>query len=361
MLGVFIAHFGVGIQGRWRDAATALRSIGMFASPTFVLLSGTVAGYLLSPPARLSPRVKLIDRGLFLLTFGHLLILGAHYPRIQRASDVFGQEYITDTLGLALIVAGISLPRLSPKQRWSLAAGIYSVSWLVGAAWTPRWYASRVVKDMLFGSPDRGEGFQSFSIFPWFSVFLVGSILGERLAGPRSPQRHAKLARRLATLGAVSIAASLALKVAYYVIRPSELASTWTHASEVPTLWFELYSLTSPLNKYPPGPAYLLLYGGLAVELIAGCIAAEQRGKFTAFLVWAGMMGRASLVVFVVQFYIFYLILPALPQTSPWLLPAYAVAAAATLWVLAWAWPRYGGNQLLTVGLKRRLKSISGR
>jgi uncharacterized membrane protein len=78
MLFVCLAHFTnvyFFLNGK-EDIGIYLVLIGMVASPTFVTVSGLVAGFLAvtrqSSFTRL--RLKLIDRGFFLLLVGHLVL-----------------------------------------------------------------------------------------------------------------------------------------------------------------------------------------------------------------------------------------------------------------------------------------------
>src|SRR5437899_12729419 len=78
MLFVCLAHFTnsyffpIGQENIGRN----LVAIGMVASPTFVTVSGLVAGFLAVTRRNsfADLRRKLIDRGLFLLVVGHLLL-----------------------------------------------------------------------------------------------------------------------------------------------------------------------------------------------------------------------------------------------------------------------------------------------
>jgi uncharacterized membrane protein len=360
MLGVFVAHFGVGIEERWRSVAAVLRRIGMFASPTFVLLSGTVVGYLLATsPSRAAVRAKLMDRGAFLILFGHVIVLGAHVTRVHQARDLLRYQFMTDTIACALIVAAV-LPTLSVAWRGILAGVAYTFAWLVAWFWNPQSFVLEVVKDAVFGSLERGEFGQSFPLLPWFAVFLVGTVLGDELAAQRSVERRRSFVVKLLVSSALALAASGALKMAYRALRPNDW-HLWKQTTDMPPVWLALYSLTSPFNKYPPGPGYLLFFGGIGGALIAGCLTAEERGWLKKLSAWNAVIGRASLVVFVAQFYVFYVLVPALPQPSVWILVAYAVSSTAMLWLVANAWLLRRGNRLLTVGLTRRTKVTPAR
>jgi uncharacterized membrane protein len=85
MLFVCLSHFAfayfsadpTSVGGRTHEV---LNAIGMVASPTFVLISGFLLGFLYRiQSGEFGPvRRRMIDRGIFLLTIGHALILLAH-------------------------------------------------------------------------------------------------------------------------------------------------------------------------------------------------------------------------------------------------------------------------------------------
>ena len=85
MLFVLLSHFSSayfkGQPDRFWPAL--LYRIGMIASPTFTIVSGMLLGYLFSTTgSRFADiRTKLIDRSLFLLTVGHVLIAGAFWTQ----------------------------------------------------------------------------------------------------------------------------------------------------------------------------------------------------------------------------------------------------------------------------------------
>src|SRR4051812_31427354 len=81
MMFVLLSHFGYTYFADQREATPlAMRLVGMMASPTFAAINGLLIGFLYRSQGvnfgRI--RVKLADRGLFLLTVGHALIYWSH-------------------------------------------------------------------------------------------------------------------------------------------------------------------------------------------------------------------------------------------------------------------------------------------
>jgi len=361
MLGVCLSHFGIGIQHAWPDVASKLWLIGMYASPTFVGLSGTVFGFLVSSNTRGAgaARRKLLDRGLFLLLVAHFLILGAHLLRMPPPRDWFHFEFMTDTIGVSLIVATLFLPSVRLWRRAAMACALYAGAWAVVVLWSPSGDSARLIKDALFGSLNGTEIMaQTFPFIMWGALFLLGTILGELLARARQVEARIALFRRVLWLGGASIAIGFALKLGYYALRPAGAATAWRSVADIPPGWSLIYELTTPFDKYPPGPGYLLVYGGIGAVLVAGCFLAEDNPLLRPLFRFIAVMGRASLVVFVVQFYLFYLLVPALPLSNPLVLPLYWLALTMVLWCVAWGWLRWAGNHLITVGLSRRYPQL---
>src|SRR5262245_65843957 len=79
MLFVFLSHFGLIYFTDTNATLLALsQDIGRVATPTFMIISGVMAGYLFESRQDFSGmRTKLRDRGLFYLVAGHLAITAA--------------------------------------------------------------------------------------------------------------------------------------------------------------------------------------------------------------------------------------------------------------------------------------------
>jgi uncharacterized membrane protein YeiB len=102
-----------------------------------------------------------------------------------------------------------------------------------------------------------------------------------------------------------------------------------------------LSALTSPKQKFPPGPAYLLLYGGLAMAGLGGLLRAGAAGRLGWLLRPASLVGRHSLTAYLLQFYVYYLgvYYARLPYSALW--PLLFGGTVAVLWGLLWLWDAY--------------------
>jgi hypothetical protein len=76
--------------------------------------------------------MKLIDRSLFLLTIGHLLIAGALWKNSELISFMR-----TDCIAVSVIIGALIVQRTSALTRLMLGVLIYVLSWVAISVWTP--------------------------------------------------------------------------------------------------------------------------------------------------------------------------------------------------------------------------------
>lgn len=365
MFAVCVSHFGIGIGHKEPALAANLWLLGMIASPTFIFLSGAILGYLTrlnrDDPGPL--RIQLADRGLFLLTITHLVIDGAHYPRFHSWSDAEHALFMTDTIGASLLLGLAVLPRTTARVRLQLSGALYLAGWALVLLWHPEQRAAQLFKEVFFGSTNQyTDVAQNFPLIPWFSVYLAATVLGERVAEASDGGGLERIGWRLLSTGPRWIVAALAVKGVYLICRPT----MWSSYEAMPPVWRDLYDLTTPFDKYPPGPTYLLAYGGLALVLVGVVIVLSERRLVSRLIEAAAVVGRASLFIFVLQFYLYYLLVPVLPVPHRWLMIPYFVASIGVLWCAAWGWNSIRGNRFFTLGLtaavsrRRRVPAPAG-
>jgi len=360
MLGVLISHFGLVIERDQLAIANRLYLVGKFASPTFMLVSGVMLGFLLSHPGTDARRLKLhlLDRALFLLLVGHPLIAIALYHRGLPFSGQWVHSFMTDTIALSIMLGVYLVPRLSRGQRLGAALAMYALSWALVIFWLPHGIGMRVIKEFLVGTIEPNELYAQsiFSIVPWGAVYFVGTVIGEALPDLNEGGRR-ESGRAFLIGGGVAVATGLAAKTAYLLARPV----AWHALADMPRPWYVLYNLTNLFDKYPPGPAYLLFYGGLGAMLIGCCMLAVEWNLFPLARNAAATVGRASLIVFVLSYYVLYRGVTRFPLKHTAILPVLFIASAALLWAVAWAWNRWAGNRFLTVGLRKAVTDRRAR
>ena len=348
MLFVCLAHFanayffvsGADAMGMY------LVVIGMIASPTFVTVSGLVAGFLAVTRSSSFPQLrhKLIDRGLFLLIVGHTVLAFSGALAGRGFAHAYTVGYITDVVGFAVVVGPWLVTLLKPKARLLLAAGIFATSWLAVFFWEPSGSLAVAVKQYLIGishleDSTRGD----FPVLPWFAVYLAGTVIGERLGEFYRAKREQAGHLMLAKLGAVALTLGVAAKVALHAIRVASPTLEHVH----PLLMFSV----SSYQKFPPGPVYLVLFGGAGLLMVAGILEAGRRGIQPFLLNQLRQVGLASLFVYILQFYVYVVLVRSLrfPYSPFWpflfLLSIIFLAKAAALWNAR------DGNRFLTVGV----------
>jgi len=343
---VCLSHFGTGYfagighseRQIWTDR------IAMLASPAFMLISGSMLGMLASERSRKqfeAVRDRFFDRGLFLLIVAHALIVIAHLPLHAGRYAWIRWGFITDTIAVCLLVGPALIERLPSRMRLALAGAMYTGSWWTVLAWHPSGLVARFLKDTVVGPMGDSTRLSNFPILPWLALYIAGTVLGEEMVARR--RRFESPAAVVASLGAAALLVAVAWTVAIGAGNPDGLRP-------MSDVYSRVADLGSPFQKVPPGPLYLLGYGGLAMLLTAAIMRAEERRAAMPALRGAALVGRASLFVFVVQYYVNFALVPVLhlPDTPWW--PLFFVVSLAALYIATTVWMSFGLNRLITVG-----------
>ena len=187
MLFACLQHFGEVKFGQpeAEQLLTAVRHVGMIAAPTFLLISGMMLGLLYQTHSTSfdNIRLKLIDRALFLVIVGHLLTIVAHIPFAGGLQAALRWGFVTDTIGFCIVAGCLLITHLRLRMRAIAAVLIYAVSLVAIFAWEPHGWFAEFAKETLFGrfmAPVRVYA-DNFPLLPWFSLYLVGTCLGEQL------------------------------------------------------------------------------------------------------------------------------------------------------------------------------------
>lgn len=348
MFFVCLSHFaqvylsGAGAQGAAR--LPYLLGVGMIASPTFVVVSGSMLGLLsvVQGERFAALRTKLVDRALFLLTVAHVLIAASRLSYQVHPVDALRMTFMTDTLAVSVLAGVWLIGRTSRRVRVLLGVASFVSAWALLYWWAPTSTGVSLAKDVLTGGmPDRVLMY-SVPLLPWFGVYIAATAFGE-LLGDCYVARHAHLVERyMGALGVSAVTAAIVLDKA---------GGAWARTlapSQARTFWM---AVVSPWSKLPPSPTYLLFFGGTGMLLIAAVTAIAYRGHAHAFVREAAIVGRSSLAVFVIQFYVFFTLLGALhlPYT-PWWPVFFAVGLALNVAFAHW-WDGHDLNRYLTMRL----------
>jgi uncharacterized membrane protein len=280
-----------------------LRIYGSFAAPTFVFLAGLMTS-LGSGPA---PLPHLFKRSLWLLA------LAAGIDLLCWGIDPFETFDVLYLLGLALPLTGlcrrlnvwthlllaVTLLAMTPWLRHELGYGPLLPDHLA-YPW-PLWRRWLV------------DGW--FPIFPWLGVALLGGAAGRfDLLGERTRRLLLPAGALLVVVGGAG-----------WVVAPPTLVTRAGYS--------ELF--------YPPSPQYLAIALGAMLLMLAAFDRLERRFQLT----WLAVLGRASLVLYVVHVALIAFVLDELfeGQTLPAFSGLYGAMALGS-WGLAWLWQRYGGR-----------------
>ena len=183
MLLVCFSHFGItyfATSGAL-SYANVSRLMGLPASAIFILLSGVTIGFLRQRSGErfIKQRLKCVDRGLFLLLPGHLIILAAHYWVGLRIGPGTHWVFITDAIGVCLIVGPYLISETSGGVRACIGVALITLSWWLYLNWYPVGGTAQVIKAILTGAWSAGV---VFPIMPWLGAFLIATPIGEQFA-----------------------------------------------------------------------------------------------------------------------------------------------------------------------------------
>jgi hypothetical protein len=330
----------------------------MIASPTFVAVSGLVAGFLAvtNPVSFPHVRRKLVDRGVFLLLVGHVLLAITDLPDGFGFPHAYRIGFITDAIAVAVMIGPWLVVTLSRKHRLLLALTLFALSWCATIWWNPSGQAAILVKHYLIGIADpdaHGLPFPVYPVIPWFCVYLAATTLGQTVGVYYLRGDKANANKFLAWVGCTSLICALLVRMLSLLIRKQVPAFPQVHSN--------LMLFLSAYQKFPPGPVYLSFFGGAGMLLVCGVLELERRGSMTLAVEQMREMGQASLFVYVGQFYLFAVLLRELhvPYTPFW--PLLFLLSLAVLARGAAVWNAHDGNRFLTVGLTYLLERKANR
>jgi hypothetical protein len=331
---------------------TAFITITRIATPTFLLLSGFVIGYLLRT-SRGKVRLSLVDRALFLLLVAHWALGMHHIPEAGFAAWLLERVSIVDAIAVAML-CGVLLWQRRPIVLAGLGAGLCVVSWALATTLSPQSEATQIAAALLFERQFTDHRMLDIALVPYVGVFLIGMSVSGHLHDDLGARRDGAIARKLIAMGAAALALVVLGIVAWKIgerLWPSEL---W--ASDSAALWRDTLD---PRVKRPPSPAYLLFYGGAGLLLLAAFFIRWPVWLFGTITQPLRLIGQASLAAFIAQDWLVYIV-PAMlgfadvTSVPFWL--AYLAFCGYALYRLARFWRQRNGNRYFTIGLKNRAK-----
>jgi hypothetical protein len=364
MFFVGISHVSVYLLSSAPQVAWLLRAIGFFATPNFLLMSGLACGYQLAKGGTAATALRIVDRGLFVLIVGHILVASSLEYSVH-AGTALEHIVITDIIGALLCMAPL-LRQAEPRRLLAAGAGVFIASTAIAQTWRPTTVAGAAVAGPLLGInvrllPDNGW---ISATLPLAGLFLIGVGVGKLINSLQREGRTAAAWKALLAYGAASIACGVALNVVRHLIKVPLLEHFGS------TMWVDgLLAMLDVRHKVPPNPAYALFYGGIGISLV-GCLGLlwGRASGLVRFLepaiAFPATIGRASFVSYVsVQWLVDFsprALGFALLLATPAIALAYLVAITLLIFVIARTWDRHKGNRWLTVGLKALLPVRSG-
>ena len=355
MLFACLAHFSTAYFVHY-EAGGAVPlgvEIGKIAAPIFVALSGMLFGLMSQIQAGDFEKTRnhFIDKALFMLVIAHPLMALMNTAEKSYLS-AFGHAYVTDTIAVCVIMGSILVPTMTLRTRFVVSFVVYVVSTAVWVNWEPESPLLLVLRDFVFGSKEPIFFFAAtFPFMPWFSLYLLGTGVGEVLARSSSRGQNGRTLRVLIGCSVTALASAVLMRVIYKML----LASTVIVDDDL--LYYNLFA--SPYHNIPPGPHYLLLFIGLGLGLLSIVYALSKMARAEPYLALLSTIGRNSLVVFVVQegmyFYVLYLLArsTSLAVVNVW--PVYFLASLAVVAAVALVADRLRVSRYQTLGYPRFL------
>lgn len=187
------------------------------------------------------------------------------------------------------------------------------------------------------------------AFLPYLGVFLLGMGLSSYCREELQNRETDRLARRFGIMGLIAIGIVLGGIVAWHFGKTA-LPEGWRDPHMVSLLRATLHLG----SKAPPSPAYLLFYAGAGL-LIATLFFHGRPRWVAAFGGKAAMIGKASLLCFIAQDWLLFLVpqllgFDHLTSVPFWL--GYFALVVVILFYLSTQWARVDGNRFFTIGLK---------
>lgn len=333
----------------------ALTNITRLATPTFLLLSGFVAAYVLSSGKR-DNRIALIDRGLFVLFAGHILLSWADLPEVGFREWMFARITVTDAIAVCLVCAALST-RAPARALAAAGATLALASWPIAMLWVPESAGARYAAITLFNAHSQNSALADAALVPYLGLFLIGMSLSRWCSQELAGRNYAAAARKLLIVASLAVASVLIAIALWKMLEPSLFGGGEAKLNF-------LQQTLDPRRKLPPSPAYLMFYGGGGLIIAAICLIGRPAVLVQPIVRWASTIGRASLMCFVVQDWLL-VVTPAMLGLNDvhsiafW--GAYLAAVLVVLHAAATRWDRARANRFLTVGLKQSYAARHGQ
>lgn len=347
MLLACLAHFAWWMEAAYPSLALKLATIGLVATPAFMVLSGSMIG-LKAGRARLvgtKMRLDLIDRGIFLIIVAHVLIAVAEVHRGGTILQRLEQFNSVDEIGVGCILFGVfnGLALKPMRVLLTLVFSLTCLGWALALAWHPLMPTAMVVEELLVGQLTNNPIVDyACPMAPYLALFVAGVVLGRFVAQREQQGRLDSIATPLCKLGATMVAAALAAQLSY----KWAAMQGWVSADSA---W---HASVGILRKIPPSPGYLVFFTGVALMMFGLLTHLRRATRARWLLEWLATIGQVSLFVFVLQYFVFWTLPDLLGLKPASYFPLLFAGQIALLWFMARWWGRIGGNRWIRIGLR---------
>ncbi len=301
MLCVFVSHLGwvYYLRGGEHSVSEMLIHVGMLASPVFIMISGCLSGWLLSPNNDhfAAIRVKYVDRGLFLLTACHILLYFAHIVIAGSLIQALRVGFITDAIGISMIIGATLTCTMS--HRWKMYLGIlmYTVSWLANILWWPESIYWRIVDDTLFGTLNKSIYIDNFPVIPWIGIYIASQGIGQMMREYATDADPSRLIRYVAKVAISMFAFLLLIKTTAETLVMLDVIEASSPA----------YHITADhYQKLPPSISYYLYHAAFGMTILWLILLLHKKNILKGLIEYLAMLGRTSLMLFAVQYYLYF-------------------------------------------------------
>src|SRR5581483_4883760 len=217
---------------------------------------------------------------------------------------------------------------------------MYLGAWGLSVFWMPAELWVRVGKDFLLGSIDPVGILYGYPIAPWLAIYLLGSAVGDYAGRAHCSGNEREVNAVLLRAAIGSLFAALMVKGAYK-------AAAFFYPLDGSSL---LYELSNPFTRVPPSPVYVGLFAGLGLLLIWALHQLHRSEICRSMINTIATIGRASLFAFILQYYLYLVVIYSLRAVLPGPAIAWYVLSVMGLYAACAVWDRRGWNRWLTVG-----------
>ena len=356
MLFVCVGHFSYVYFAQTSPQVEELLHLGLgvgrVGAPCFMVLSGILLGFLWqkNKGAFQQTQAKLIDRAFFLLIIAHPIIALMHTAE-QSVLAALGHLYFTDLVAFCVVMGSMLVPKISVGMRLLLLLAVNFLSTAASLKWEPNSVPLLIFRDSIFGSYQVGLHYSHLPYLPWFSLYLFGTCVGEVIAGSHFGRKSGRTFHILIGCSITALALAMLMRIIYKLLTEDQILF------DGDLRYYALFA--SPFQKLPPGPFFVLFNVGLGMGMLSLICLLDRTVRISKLLALLSLLGRNSLLVFVVQEGVYFLLLNRFVRfSSPsaisfW--PLYFIASLALIVAAAILLDRARLSGYMTVGYPRLL------